>query len=130
MPAGSESVRVSLAYPERTSLSAGRHRQTGRWPMISPYVRRLRLGSELRELRSVAGLTHDQVAKRIGVSRAQVSRLENGHVVDLADVMKILDVLEVDGERWTQVVTIAREAGEKGWWESTRGMGDRQALYA
>src|SRR6266700_1953181 len=98
--------------------------------MISPYVRRLRLGSELRELRSVAGLTHDQVAKRIGVSRAQVSRLENGHVVDLADVMKILDVLEVDGERWTQVVTIAREAGEKGWWESTRGMGDRQALYA
>src|SRR6266700_1329204 len=98
--------------------------------MISPYVRRLRLGSELRELRSVAGLTHDQVAKRIGVSRAQVSRLENGHVVDLADVMKILDVLGVDGERWTQVVTIAREAGEKGWWESTRGMGDRQALYA
>jgi Domain of unknown function (DUF5753) len=33
-------------------------------------------------------------------------------------------------ERWTQVITIAREAGEKGWWESTRGMGERQALYA
>src|SRR5260370_35706088 len=36
----------------------------------------------------------------------------------------------VDGDRWTQVVTIAREAGEKGWWESTRGMGERQALDA
>ena len=35
-----------------------------------------------------------------------------------------------DRERWTQVITIAREAGEKGWWESTRGMGERQALYA
>jgi transcriptional regulator with XRE-family HTH domain len=98
--------------------------------MISPYVRRLRLGAELRELRAAAGLTHEQIAKRIGQSRAQISRLENGHVVDQADVIKILDVLGVEGDRWTQVVTIAREAGEKGWWESTRGMGDRQALYA
>jgi transcriptional regulator with XRE-family HTH domain len=98
--------------------------------MISPYVRRLRLGAELRELRAQAGLTHEQIAKQIGQSRAQISRLENGHVVDQADVIKILDVLGVDGDRWTQVVTIAREAGEKGWWESTRGMGERQALYA
>jgi transcriptional regulator with XRE-family HTH domain len=82
--------------------------------MISPYVRRLRLGSELRELRAAAGLTHEQIAKRIGQSRAQISRLENGHVVDQADVIKILDVLGVDDDRWTQVVTIAREAGEKG----------------
>jgi transcriptional regulator with XRE-family HTH domain len=98
--------------------------------MISPYVRRLRLGAELRALRAEAGLTHEQVAKRIGESRAQISRLENGHVADQADVMKILDALGVEGDRWTQVVTIAREAGEKGWWESTRGMGERQALYA
>jgi transcriptional regulator with XRE-family HTH domain len=98
--------------------------------MISPYVRRLRLGAELRGLRADAGLTHEQLAKRIGESRAQISRLENGHVVDQAGVMKILDALGVDGERWTQVMTIAREAGERGWWESTRGMGDRQALYA
>src|SRR5436305_3031638 len=98
--------------------------------MISPYVRRLRLGTELRGLRAEAGLTHEQLARRIGESRAQISRLENGHVADQAGVMKILDALGVDGERWTQVVTIAREAGEKGWWESTRGMGERQALYA
>jgi transcriptional regulator with XRE-family HTH domain len=98
--------------------------------MISPYVRRLRLGAELRELRAAAGLTHEQIARRIGQSRAQISRLENGHVVDQADVIKILDVLGVEGDRWTQVLTIAREAGEKGWWESTRGMGERQALYA
>ena len=98
--------------------------------MISPYVRRLRLAAELRALRAEAGLTHEQLAKKIGESRAQISRLENGHVVDQADVMKILDVLGVDGERWTQVMTIAREAGERGWWESTRGMGERQARYA
>jgi transcriptional regulator with XRE-family HTH domain len=98
--------------------------------MISPYVRRLRLAAELRALRAQAGLTHEQVARQIGESRAQISRLENGHVVDQAGVMKILDALGVDDERWTQIITIAREAGEKGWWESTRGMGERQALYA
>ncbi len=98
--------------------------------MISPYVRRLRLGAEVRALRAEAGLTADQLGKRIGRSRADISRLENGHVVDQADVISILDVLGVDGDRWTQVVTIAREAGEKGWWESHKAMGDRQAVYA
>lgn len=98
--------------------------------MISPYVRRLRLARELRALRSQAGLTHEQLARKIGQSRAQISRLENGHVVDQADILSILDTLGVGGERWTQVMTIAREAGERGWWESSRGMGVRQALYA
>lgn len=98
--------------------------------MISPFVRKLRLATELRALRGEAGLTHEQLAKQIGESRAQISRLENGHIVDQADVMKILDALEVDGPRWTEIMTIAREAGERGWWETTRGMGDRQALYA
>src|ERR1700678_963752 len=98
--------------------------------MISPYVRRLRLGAEIRALRAEAGLTADQLGKRIGRSRADISRLENGHVVDQADVIAILEALGVDGDRWTEVVTIAREAGEKGWWESSKAMGDRQALYA
>jgi transcriptional regulator with XRE-family HTH domain len=98
--------------------------------MISPYVRRLRLAAEMRRLRAESGLTADQLARRIGRSRADISRLENGHVADQADVIRILDVLGVDGDRWTEVVTIAREAGEKGWWESHKTMGDRQALYA
>ncbi len=98
--------------------------------MISPYVRRLRLGAEVRALRAEAGLTADQLGKQIGRSRADISRLENGHVVDQADVISILDVLGVDGDCWTKVVTIAREAGEKGWWESHKAMGERQAMYA
>jgi transcriptional regulator with XRE-family HTH domain len=98
--------------------------------MISPYVRRLRLAAELRALRTHAGVTHVQLAKMIGQSRAQISRLENGHVVDQDDVMKILDALGVDDDRWTDIMTIAREAGERGWWESNRFMGERQSLYA
>ncbi len=98
--------------------------------MISPYVRRLRLGSEIRTLRAEAGLTAAQLAKQIGRSRADISRLENGHVVDQADVLKILDVCGVDGDRWTKIMTIAREASETGWWESYKTMGDRQAMFA
>ncbi|MGH9212097.1 MAG: helix-turn-helix domain-containing protein [Acidimicrobiales bacterium] len=98
--------------------------------MISPYVRRLRLAAELRTLRTQRGLTHEQLAKKIGQSRASISRLENGHVIDQADILKILDALEVEGDRWTQLLTIAREAGERGWWESNKEMGRRQALSA
>jgi transcriptional regulator with XRE-family HTH domain len=98
--------------------------------MISPYVRRLRLTSELRKLRTDAGLTTAQLAAKIGQSRQQISRLENGHEADLDDVMKILEVLGVEGDRWTEIVTVARQAAERGWWESKRGIGQRQAVYA
>jgi transcriptional regulator with XRE-family HTH domain len=98
--------------------------------MSSPYVRRLRLAAELKALRSERGLTHEQLARQIGQSRAQISRLENGHVVDQDDVIRILEALGIDDERWGYIVTIAREAAERGWWESNKAMGDRQALYA
>jgi transcriptional regulator with XRE-family HTH domain len=98
--------------------------------MISPYVRRLRLAAELRSLRDELGMTHTELAKRTGDSRAQISRLENGHNVDQGIVIRILDALGVTGERWTTIVTIAREAGERGWWEGNKAMGARQALYA
>lgn len=102
----------------------------GRAEMISPYVRRLRLAAELRSLRAETGMTHAELAKRIGESRAQISRLENGHNADQATVIRILDVLGVTGDRWTTIVTIAREAGERGWWEGNKAMGARQTLYA
>lgn len=98
--------------------------------MISPYVRRLRLAEEIRSMRSAAGLTHAALAKKIGQSRSQISRLENAHAVDVNDVMGILDVLAVEGEQWTKTVNIAREAAERGWWESVKGIGVRQAIYA
>jgi transcriptional regulator with XRE-family HTH domain len=98
--------------------------------VISPYVRRLRLAAEIIALRAEAGLTAADLAKRIGRSRADISRLENGHVVDQADVLNILDVCGVDGDRWTKIVTIAREASESGWWESYKNMGGPQAVYA
>lgn len=98
--------------------------------MISPYVKRLRLASELRGLRAEAGLTQAQLAKMIGKNRIDLSRLESGHTVDQADVLSILDVLKVEGDRWTRIATVAREASEQGWWENVKNMGERQALIA
>jgi transcriptional regulator with XRE-family HTH domain len=98
--------------------------------LISPYVRRLRLGAELRALRAERGLTHEQVARQARLSRPTISRLENGHGVDLADVLAILEAIGVDGDRWTKIVNIARDAAGRGWWESDKAMGARQARCA
>ncbi|HEY8527977.1 MAG TPA: helix-turn-helix transcriptional regulator [Acidimicrobiales bacterium] len=90
----------------------------------------MRLAAELKAARVDAGLTHKQLAKMIGQSRAQISRLENGHTVDLGDVMQILDALGIDGDDWIRMVTIARDAATRGWWDSNKAMGPRQALLA
>lgn len=99
--------------------------------MISPYVRRYRLATELKRLRTEAGLTQIQLSKAIGkTNRMDLSRLESAHTVDQADVLSILDVLGVEGDRWTEIVTIAREASQQGWWDDVKGIGERQALIA
>jgi transcriptional regulator with XRE-family HTH domain len=100
--------------------------------MTSPFVRRRRLAAELRTLREERGLTADKVSRLIHQSRMKISKLENAHIrPDLADVMKILDVLGVTGDKWHEIIRIARDAAEKGWWDSFGdAMGDRQRLYA
>jgi transcriptional regulator with XRE-family HTH domain len=98
--------------------------------MISPYVRRLRLGMELRALRAEHNMNQDRVARLIGKSRMDISRLESGHSADQGSVLDILEALGVDGERWAAIATIASEASQQGWWDTVRHIGDRQALYA
>jgi transcriptional regulator with XRE-family HTH domain len=101
--------------------------------VISPYVRRLRLANEIRARREAANLTSEELGKRIGQSRMKISRLETGaRRPDIGDVMKILDVLGVEGDEWRSLVQVARDAAERGWWETPEfaGMGDRQKLYA
>jgi transcriptional regulator with XRE-family HTH domain len=44
-------------------------------------AKRLRLGSELRHLRDLAGLSGRDLAQRIGVSQSKISRIESGRTV-------------------------------------------------
>jgi transcriptional regulator with XRE-family HTH domain len=100
--------------------------------MTSPFVRRRRLAAELRALREERGMTADRLARLIHQSRMKISKLENAHIrPDLAEIMKILDVLGVTGDKWHEIVRIARDAAERGWWDAYGdAMGDRQRLYA
>ncbi|MFA1550442.1 helix-turn-helix domain-containing protein [Actinomadura chokoriensis] len=80
--------------------------------MVSPYVRRQRLATELRKLREERGLMADELAKRIHYSRMKISRLENAHGrPDVADVITILDALNVPEKQWTEIVRLAHDHG-------------------
>jgi transcriptional regulator with XRE-family HTH domain len=98
--------------------------------MSSPYVRRLRLGREIRALRAERNWTQARMARLAGVTRNNVSKLENGQAADLAEVLDILEALGVEGEQWTTLSAIAQSAVAPGWWDSVKHIGERQALSA
>ncbi|MFG2085982.1 helix-turn-helix domain-containing protein [Spirillospora sp. NPDC048824] len=100
--------------------------------MPSPYVRRRRLAAEIRKLRESRGLTTDGLAQLMYYSRTKVSRLENAQGrPDLAEIMNMLEILEVTGSQYDKLLKLAREAAHKGWWDKYGvSMGPRQKLAA
>ncbi|WP_067480887.1 helix-turn-helix domain-containing protein [Actinomadura hibisca] len=100
--------------------------------MPSPFVRRRRLAAAIRKVREDRDMTADELARRVYRSRAQITRLETGQCrPDLAHLMDILDVLEITGRQRNQLIRLARDAAERGWWDSFGDtMGPRQKLYA
>jgi transcriptional regulator with XRE-family HTH domain len=85
----------------------------------SPTVRRRRLAAELRRLRLRAGKTADDVGKTLGWSKAKVSRYELARGgLKPTDVARLLDFYEVQGRNRDQLVALAEDATEKGWWEA------------
>lgn len=85
----------------------------------SPTIRRRRLGAELRRLREAAGVTIEVVAERLECSQSKISRIETGHttatVRDVRDMISIYGIVGVESE---DLLQIAREARQKGWWAS------------
>ncbi len=85
----------------------------------SPAVRRRRLAAELRRLREESGQKAETVGQLLGWSKAKVSRYElarGGLKPD--DVERLLDVYGVRGDRRRQLLALAIEATQKGWWEA------------
>jgi transcriptional regulator with XRE-family HTH domain len=83
----------------------------------SPTVRRRRLGLELRRLREAAGITIEVVAERLECSSSKISRIETGHSgATPRDVRDMLTVYGVTGAVADDLVQVAREARQKGWW--------------
>jgi transcriptional regulator with XRE-family HTH domain len=85
----------------------------------SPTVRRRRLALELRRFRDAAGLTCEEVAEHLECSTSKISRIETGRVsVSPRDVRDMLQLYGVPGPQQDNLVQLARESRQKGWWHA------------
>lgn len=87
----------------------------------SPTVRRRRLRYELRRLREERGYTIEQIQELSGgdLKAPTVSRWETGdRSVRPTDLRLLLDIYDIQGDRREALLTMAREAKERGWWQS------------
>ena len=100
-------------------VSLGRTYATGEVDVAasaSPTVRRRRLAAELRRLRGTR--TGGAVAKALGWSPAKVSRYELGQSsFPLEEIEKLLDFYGVTEPRRGQLLALAEDANQRGWWE-------------
>jgi transcriptional regulator with XRE-family HTH domain len=98
-------------------MSGGRVNVTAK-RSVSPTVRRRRLGAELRRYRELAGLTIDHVAERLDCSASKISRLETGQTGSSPrDVRDMLALYGVDGAELEELLAVARETRQRGWWQ-------------
>lgn len=84
----------------------------------SPAVRRRRLAAELRRLRQSSGMTVEAAGDLLGWSKAKISRYELARSgLRPRDIERLLDIYHVQGEYREQLLTLAREGTQRGWWE-------------
>jgi transcriptional regulator with XRE-family HTH domain len=91
-------------------------------------VRRRVLARQLRQLREDAGLTLEQAAPKLDFSVSKLSRIENAQIlIDVHWVRGMLDLYDVGGNRWTELIELAREANQPGWWRAY-GLGNNSYI--
>jgi hypothetical protein len=89
----------------------------------TPLVWRRWLAAELRRLREKADKTLDEVAAELECSRAKVSRIELAQVgVHPREVEAMLTFYRVSPQERDELVRLAREARQKGWWHEFRDL--------
>jgi transcriptional regulator with XRE-family HTH domain len=93
---------------------------------------RLRVGAELRRLRTEAGLSGEQVASALGWSQPKVSRIEAGRVAhSVGDVAALLGLVgAAEDVRAELLATVAQESGEPAWLVRAGGPSRRQGSLA
>jgi transcriptional regulator with XRE-family HTH domain len=87
----------------------------------SPTVRGRRLRHELRKIREQHGLTIEQVSERSDGdwNASTISRWETGdRRIRPADLRRLLDLYAVHDDQREVLLTLARQARERGWWRS------------
>jgi hypothetical protein len=85
-------------------------------PSGSPPVRRRQLAAELRRLRGHR--SGSEVARGVGWSTTKISRAESGREgIPPEEVGKLLDFYEIADPRRSQLLSLAVDAAQRGWWE-------------
>jgi hypothetical protein len=88
-------------------------------PSGSPTVRRRLLATELRRLRLDRSKTAEEVGAALNWSKAKISRYELAQGgLRPGDVARLLDVYGVEGARREQLLALAEDATQKGWWQA------------
>jgi transcriptional regulator with XRE-family HTH domain len=84
-------------------------------------VRLRRLSAQLRELRESAGMTQEDVSERTAKDRSTLYRLENAQQrPQKSTLMQLLDLYGVAEPRRSELLTLLREAGQRGWMQPYR----------
>ncbi len=87
-------------------------------PAGSPTVGRRRLAVELREIREGSSQKLETVATALNWSTSRLSRYELAKGgMRPRDVDRLLDHYQITGPRRDQLLALAEEAAQKGWWE-------------
>ncbi|MFF9621734.1 helix-turn-helix domain-containing protein [Streptomyces griseosporeus] len=91
-------------------------------PRTTPTERQRRLGSELRKMRTAAGITADQAAGLLGLDRAKISNIETGIRTISEERLRTLACnCDCSDQAYVEaLVRMARPNG-RGWWERYRG---------
>jgi transcriptional regulator with XRE-family HTH domain len=85
----------------------------------SPTIRRKRLSTALRQLRRDNHMTIEDVAARLSWDPSKISRMENNEwkLPRPAEIEQLCDVYNATPATRDALVTLARQARERGWWE-------------
>jgi transcriptional regulator with XRE-family HTH domain len=90
----------------------------------SPVARQRELGTRLRALRTERGMTVEEVAAELLCSTTKISRLETAaRRPSLRDVRDLCVLYELDQEMSRELMSLAREARESGWWTEYADLG-------
>lgn len=77
------------------------------------------LARRLRQLREEAGLTQEEAAPALDWSTSKLGRIENAQQgVDVHGVRSMLDLYDVGGAQWTEIIEMVRQARKKGRWHT------------
>lgn len=88
--------------------------------MAGPTIRRRQLGAQLRQLRTEADETREELALVLGCSPTKITYMESGrNVIGKTELMVLAQHYNA-GDKLAAMEQLRQEAGRRGWWSTAR----------